>query len=129
MKKYYATHDGIFLGKHHSEETKKKMSESKLGKSFSNIHKNHLRESHIGLHHSNQVKQKISETLKQKDVSIGFCKRVPIYCIELNMRFCSKKSAFRYLKEKKLISCSYDKFCSDIRKQKTINKKFTFREA
>ena len=36
VKKYYETHSGSFTGKHHSEETKYKMSQSKKGKNIGN---------------------------------------------------------------------------------------------
>lgn len=51
-----------FYGKHHSEETKKKLSESHTGKHFSEEHRNKLSESHTGNHHSEDTKKRMAET-------------------------------------------------------------------
>lgn len=58
----------INLGKHHSEETCKKISEhsakNRLGKHHTDEAKQKLRETNLGRHHSEESKQSISNTLK-----------------------------------------------------------------
>lgn len=58
-------------GKHHSEETKKKMSEQRrgenhprYGKHLSEEHKNKLREAQLGRHHTEETRKKMSESKK-----------------------------------------------------------------
>lgn len=51
-----------FLGKHHTEETKKKISLSHIGKTFTEEHKKHLSESHIGQKPSMETLLKLSES-------------------------------------------------------------------
>ena len=53
-----------WLGKHRSEETKKRISEKNKGKHLSLEHKKKLSESHIGKHLSNEQKKKLSEAKK-----------------------------------------------------------------
>lgn len=81
---YYNQHNGngLFVMKQHTETTKAKMSESKIGKKLSDIHKESIRngllgfkktQSHIDNHrqmllgktHSSKHKEKISEGLKK----------------------------------------------------------------
>ena len=52
------------IGKHHSEESKRKMSESHIGKHFSEEHKKKISEAHIGKHFSEEHKKKISEAMR-----------------------------------------------------------------
>ena len=52
------------LGKHLSEETKKKLSEARKGKPKSEEHKKKLSEAHKGKHHSEESKKKISEAAR-----------------------------------------------------------------
>ena len=59
-------------GKHRSEETKKKISESHKGKKqkpFTEETKKKMRESHKGLHHSDETKKKIGDGNRGKIVS------------------------------------------------------------
>ena len=72
-------------GKHwkHSEEHKRKLSESKKGKKFSEEHKKKLSEAHKGKstwnkgkHHSEETKRKISESNKGKHWKVVDGKRV-----------------------------------------------------
>lgn len=51
-------------GKPKSEETKKKISESKKGKHHTEEHKRKLSEAHKGKHHSEEAKKKMSEVKK-----------------------------------------------------------------
>lgn len=128
LSKYYETHVGTFLGKHHSNEARQKMSNAKRGKKFSNDHCLHLSESHRGLCHTKESKKHISDTLRNKWISIGCCKRISVYCIELDMKFPSKKAAYRYLIEHKCIHCSYNKFSSMIRLKQMVENMYTFKE-
>ena len=66
------------LGKNHSEETKRKMSEVKKGKKLSEQHKENIRKSTEGKHstygmlgktHSPETKRKMSESQKERDNS------------------------------------------------------------
>lgn len=49
-------------GKHHSELTKRKMSQTKKGKVFSRKHKKRLSKSHIGVPLSKETRKKMSES-------------------------------------------------------------------
>ena len=54
-------------GKHLSEETKRKISETKKGKQFSEEHKRKMSDNHVGMsgkHHSAETKRKMSEAKK-----------------------------------------------------------------
>ena len=51
-----------FLGKHHSEKTKKKLSESNIGKHLSDETKKKLSKANIGKHHSDETKKKMSKS-------------------------------------------------------------------
>ena len=53
-------------GKHHSEETKKKMSEMQKRKIVSETSKEKNRLAHLGKHHSEETKKKMSEVRKGK---------------------------------------------------------------
>ena len=75
LKKYYETHSASLEGKHHSEETKKKISESNKGKIVSNETRERSSASmegklagekhwNWGKHHSDETKMKISESLR-----------------------------------------------------------------
>lgn len=57
-------------GNHHSEESKRKMSEAKRGKTFSEEHKQKLSESHKGKTFSEEHKQKLGEAHKGKHYSV-----------------------------------------------------------
>lgn len=128
LVKHYETHNGTFLGKQHSIESRQKMSSAKRGKKFSSDHCLHLSESHKGCCHTKEAKKHISDTLRNKWVSIGCCKRISVYCIELDMKFPSKKAAYRYLVEHKHIHCGYDKFSKMIRLKQIVENKYTFEE-
>ena len=68
-KKLSETHKGKpspNKGKHLSEEHKKKLSETHKGKQFSEEHKNKLSEANKGKHFSEEHKKKISEAKKGK---------------------------------------------------------------
>ena len=56
-------------GKHLSEETKKKLSEANKGKHLSDEAKKKLSEAHTGKHHSEEAKKKLSEANKGKHLS------------------------------------------------------------
>ena len=64
-------YSGGMKGKHHPEEVKRKISESKKGKGFSEDHRRKLSEAHkghvpwnVGKHHTEETKRKISEAKK-----------------------------------------------------------------
>lgn len=129
LHSYYANHDGVFLGKKHKEESKKKISMSRMGIKFSQDHRQKLSAAKLGTHHTDIAKKKISDTLRTKSTTIGFCKRVPIHCNELNLDFPSKKAAYRYLKDKNLIQCQYQAFSDSIMEHRQIAAcPFTFKE-
>lgn len=56
----------VWLGKHHSEKTKKKISEAHKGKKLSEESKNKDRLANLGRKHSEETKRKISENNKGK---------------------------------------------------------------
>jgi len=58
-------------GKHHSEETKRKISGSHKGKHHSEETKRKLSESHKGKHHSEETRRKLSKPVKQIDKNTG----------------------------------------------------------
>lgn len=64
-KKYYKTHDGSNKGKSASEETRKKMSEFRLGKKHSEESKKKIREKALNRRHNNTTKKKMSSSLKE----------------------------------------------------------------
>jgi len=55
---------GIFVGKHVTEETRKKMSESGKIKVFTQEHKKNLSEGHKGIAHTTETKNKISNAIR-----------------------------------------------------------------
>ena len=57
------------LGKHHSEETKRKISDSHKGKTHREDTKRKMSESRKGKHHSEETKKKLSESNKGKTLS------------------------------------------------------------
>jgi len=63
MKKgsHYASEKHPLYGKHHSEKTKKKMSEAKIGIHRSEETKRKIGQAHKGMHRSEETKRKISE--------------------------------------------------------------------
>ena len=84
-----------FYGKHHSEETRKKISEAHKGKIIPEEEKQRLRTLCLGKVHSEETKTKISKALKEH-------KRTEEHCINLsksrnktgyyNVSFCKTKS-------------------------------------
>ena len=54
------------FGHHHSEETRRKMSEAKKGKHLSEEHRKKLSEAQKGKHHSDYTRRKISDAKKGK---------------------------------------------------------------
>lgn len=68
-----------FLGKHHTEETKKKQSDAHKGKKLTEEHIENMRKANLGKRRTEETKQKISNTLKgrvfteehRKNISIG----------------------------------------------------------
>lgn len=56
-------------GEKHSEESRRKMSESKKGRIFSEEHRRSLSEVRKGKHHSEETKQKMSESHKGRTFS------------------------------------------------------------
>ena len=62
----------LFFGKHHSEESRKKLSESLKGRTFSEEHRQKIAEAHkgknnpfFGKHHSEESRKKMSKTRKE----------------------------------------------------------------
>ena len=94
----YNRESGGNLNKHHSEETKIKISETKKGKYHSEETKKKLSESHLGKHKSEEWKIKNS---------------IPVICEELNREFYGAKAAAAELKidDSGIIKC-----CKGIRK-------------
>lgn len=58
-------HIGAFAGKTHSEETKDKIRQAHLGKKMSQETKDKMRQAHIGKKRAEKVKKKISESMKK----------------------------------------------------------------
>lgn len=58
-------HAGAFAGKTHSEETKEKMRQANLGKKMSQEAKDKMRQAHLGRKRPEHVKKKISESMKK----------------------------------------------------------------
>ena len=65
-----------WLGKHHSEETRKKLSEARKGKHLSTEHRKKLSEAHKGKHLSAEYRKKLSEALKGKHHSAEARKKI-----------------------------------------------------
>ena len=66
----------LFFGKHHSAEARKKMSEARKGRTFSEEHRKKIAEAHkgennpfFGKHHSEETRKKMSEARKGKHKS------------------------------------------------------------
>ncbi len=85
-----------FYGKHHSDETKRKLSESKKGKHHSEETKRKLSEANkgeknpfYGKHHSEEVKRKISEAGKVRQFSEEAKRKVSE---SLKGKYCGEKS-------------------------------------
>lgn len=55
---------------HHSEETKKKISQSQIGKTLSEEHKEKCRVANLGNHHTDKAKKAIRQALLHRDYSI-----------------------------------------------------------
>ena len=99
-----------FYGKHHSEETKQKISESKQGKNYGRCGENAPM---YGKHHSEETKQKLSEATKGnnnpnwKDKTIyynceycGAEKSINKHCYETREHhFCSNECHNKWMKE------------------------------
>jgi group I intron endonuclease len=97
----------------HSEETKRKISEKKIGNVVNRgrIHteesKRHMSEAHIGIKLSEEAKLKLSkfntdkkytdEVIANMKVAARKSKSFPVYCIELNMKFDSIPEATEYV--------------------------------
>lgn len=67
LKKFYSNRDSTFKGKHHSEATKKILSEQKKDKPLSHEHRKKISEAHkgkTGFKHSEATKQRIASKLK-----------------------------------------------------------------
>ena len=87
--KYYGE-DNPFYGKTHTEETRKILSESRIGTTLSEETKKKISESLKGNTHSEEEKEKI--LLSQPT-------RIEVYCIELDMTFPSLSQAEKYMRE------------------------------
>ena len=61
--------DNPMYGKHHTDETRKKLREANKGKQLSEETKNKMREAKKGKHHSEETKKKIGEANKGKPKS------------------------------------------------------------
>lgn len=97
----------------HSEETKRKISEKKIGNAVNKgrIHteesRRHMSEAHIGIRLSEEAKEKISkfntgkkytdEVIENMKVAARASKSFAVYCIELNMKFNSVPEAVEYV--------------------------------
>ena len=64
-------HNAFKKGTHHSEETKKKMSEAAKGKKLSAETRKKLSEAHKGTHHSEEAKKKIGAARKGRQPMLG----------------------------------------------------------
>ena len=66
LRTHYATNESPFAGRRHTDETKKKMSDGKVGIPKSAEHKQKLRESRLGTTASEETKAKLSAMRKGK---------------------------------------------------------------
>ena len=71
-KEKYIGKDNPFYGKHHSEESKKKISDAKKGKPKSEETRNKMSDAHKGKYHSEETKKKIGEINKVKMKGMRF---------------------------------------------------------
>lgn len=77
-------------GRVHTEESKKRMSESHIGNKLTEDAKRKLSEFHIG-------KKYTDETIKNMKVAARNSKSFPVHCVELNMKFNSVPEAVEYI--------------------------------
>jgi group I intron endonuclease len=66
LKEYYTTNEAPFTGRQHTEETKRKISEAKIGVPKSEAHKQKIREARLGTTASAETKAKLSAMRKGK---------------------------------------------------------------
>ena len=129
-------------GNHHTEETKQKIRESRVGKYFGEENpfygqkhteetKKKLSEIRIGTTLSEETKKKISESLKgnihteeeKEKILLSQPTRQEIYCIELDMTFSSLSQAERYIRSTFNIVFSRRTLTDKLKKENVVSYK------
>lgn len=81
------------LGKKHSEETKRKMSESGKRKIFTEEHKKHLSESKMNKFHSDETIEMMRETSKKNVSVLQFDKNMNFICKYISISEASRRTS------------------------------------
>ena len=125
LKKFYELHDGPMLGKHHSDDIKEKIRQSRLGMIFTKEHREHISKAKCGYKVPDAVKNSISNTLRMMDGTNGYCKRKSYTFTNINKTFNSCKELYKFVCQRYGISYSYTHFCKLLRTKGEIgNLKF-----
>lgn len=115
LKEFYKTHDGQMFGKHHSKETREKISNSNKGKKLTELHKKHLSESKIGFKVSEKTKKSISDTMRAMCGNNGYCKRKSYILVNIGETFNSCKELYKFICKTYGKPCGYVHFCKLLR--------------